>query len=68
MLIRVIYPDNRYDFVKDTHLDRLIRERSIMMFQRKSGWVRVGVDPVRQISRRAALQAGQGRSRNSSEH
>ncbi len=68
MLIRVIYPDNRYDFVKDTFLDQLIRNRSITMFQRKSGWVRVGVDPVRLKSRRATLRPEKGRSSQSPGH
>lgn len=61
MLIRVMYSDNRYDFVQDTHLDRLIQDRSITMFQRKSGWVRVSIDPIRHKSRHAVAQGQERR-------
>lgn len=51
MLIQVSYDDERYDYVKDFMLDRLIRSGAISSFRRSSGWVRVGVDPVRTHSR-----------------
>ena len=47
MMIHVIYKDKRYDFVKDSRLDELIRSDSILMFKRQSGWVRIGIDPIR---------------------
>lgn len=47
MLIRVIYHDGRFDFVKPYMLDRLIDEKKLDRFQRKSGWASVGVDPIR---------------------
>ena len=47
MLIQVSYDDNKYDYVKDFMLDKLIQSGTISSFRRRSGWVRVGVDPVR---------------------
>ena len=47
MLIQVKYSDNRFDYVKHNDLDLLINEDKIKEFKRTTGWVRVGVDPVR---------------------
>ena len=47
MLIQVSYDDERYDYVKDFVLDVLIETGAIARFRRSSGWVRIGVDPVR---------------------
>jgi hypothetical protein len=47
MLIRVQYPDNRFDMVQGFLLDSLIQARRISKFQRSEGWVTIGVDPVR---------------------
>ncbi len=47
MLIRVLYNDNRYDYVQDSRLDELISSGIIKQFQRSDGWVMVGQDPVR---------------------
>jgi hypothetical protein len=47
MLIHVNYADDRYDYVKDFMLDSLIESGAIAKFQRSTGWVRVGVDPIR---------------------
>jgi hypothetical protein len=47
MLIQVNYTDDRYDFVKDFMLETLIASGAIAKFRRTSGWVQVGVDPVR---------------------
>ncbi len=49
MMVRVIYHDNRYDMVKSTRLDDLISTNKVAKFQRTSGWVTVGVDPVRTL-------------------
>ena len=51
MLIQVQYRDNRFDYVKDIMLHRLIEAKEIVRFKRCSGWVNVGVDPVRQFNR-----------------
>ena len=47
MLIQVVYPGDKYDFVKDFMLDNLIDEKKIVRFRRRSGWATVGVDPIR---------------------
>jgi len=47
MLIQVLYNDNKYDYVKGFQLDRLLEEKMIQKFKRSSGWVTVGIDPVR---------------------
>jgi hypothetical protein len=47
MLIRVQYPDGRYDYIKHTRLDALIDSVKITRFLRSSGWVVIGEDPVR---------------------
>jgi hypothetical protein len=47
MLIQVSYPDNRFDYVKDSVLDVLIETGKICRFRRSSGWVTLGLDPVR---------------------
>jgi len=47
LLIRVVYPDGKYDMVNGAALDRLIEKKAIRSFRRSSGWVLLGVDPVR---------------------
>ena len=47
MLIQVGRSDNRYDYVKDFMLDKLIAANEIVRFRRSSGWVTIGVDPIR---------------------
>lgn len=47
MLIRVVYNDNKYDFIKPARLNEMLKAGAISMFQRSSGWVRVGIDPLR---------------------
>lgn len=47
MLIRVIYQNFQYDFVKPWVLDELIEAGKVAMFRRRGGWVIVGIDPVR---------------------
>lgn len=59
MLIRVRYPDGRYDMVKSFRLDHLIETNTIHSFKRASGWVVLGVDPVR--------KSGQKRPHNTPE-
>jgi len=51
MLIHVNYPDNRFDFVKENILDNLIESKQILRFRRSSGWVTLGMDPVRASKR-----------------
>ena len=47
MLIQIEYDDNRFDFVKNHQLDSLLEMKKIRRFKRSSGWVTVGVDPMR---------------------
>lgn len=47
MLIRVIYKDDKYDYVQDSRLEELIGSGKIKQFCRSDGWVTVGEDPVR---------------------
>jgi len=51
MLIQVNYPDGRNDYVKGFVLDKLIESHEIVRFKRSSGWVTLGVDPVRTSKR-----------------
>ena len=47
MLVQVNWTNNRYDYVKDFMLDSLIEAGVVARFLRSSGWVTLGVDPVR---------------------
>ena len=47
MLVQVNWTNNTYDYVKDFMLDSLIEAGVVARFLRSSGWVTVGVDPIR---------------------
>jgi hypothetical protein len=47
--IKVIFIDDSVGYVTETQLDSLISSSRIKSFLRSSGWVRVGIDPVREI-------------------
>lgn len=47
MLIHIKYPDNRFDYVNNITLDLLIETKKISEFKRSTGWVRIGIDPIR---------------------
>jgi hypothetical protein len=51
MLIHIVRIDNRYDYVKDFILDILIEAKEIVKFKRRTGWVTIGVDPIRERKR-----------------
>jgi hypothetical protein len=51
MLIHVKYPDDGYNNVEKNTLDVLINSNKIVEFERASGWVRIGVDPIRKTKR-----------------
>ncbi len=51
MLIQVVYTDNRFDYVNEKLLNQLIKSNEIKRFRRLSGWVTIGVDPLRQFQR-----------------
>lgn len=47
MLIRVRYKDGRIDLVPSRKLDELIVMSEIEQFERSTGWVTLGIDPIR---------------------
>jgi len=47
MLIHIMYPDNKYDFVREFMLGSLIEDGKVLKFRRSNGWVSVGEEPVR---------------------
>jgi hypothetical protein len=47
MLLQIISEDNRFDYVKDFRLNDLIESRKVKKFRRSTGWVTIGVDPIR---------------------
>ena len=50
MIIRVLYQDDKYDYVPAFRLDELLSEGKIKKFFRSDGWVEVGKDPIRSVS------------------
>ena len=62
MLIQVNYTDDRYDFVKDFMLETLIASGTIAKFRRTTGWVQVGVDPVRKAKSSAPYVGAERRT------
>ena len=61
MLIHVVRVDNRYDYVKDFILDILIESKEIVKFKRRTGWVTIGVDPIRRSHRNIAFHGSDRR-------
>ncbi len=55
MLIKVMYQNDTYDMVKPFMLDELIAHARIKKFLRASGWVEIGLDPIRGIGGGAYL-------------
>ncbi len=51
MLIQIKRDKNHYDYVRESQLDKLIALNLIEKFKRASGWVTLGVDPVRDTSK-----------------
>ena len=50
MIIRVLYKDDRHDYVPASRLDDLIAEGRIKKFYRHSdGWVIIGKDRIRGV-------------------
>ena len=47
MLLQIILEDNRFDYIKDFRLNDLIASRKVKKFRRSTGWVTIGVDPIR---------------------
>jgi len=47
MLVQVKWNNGSYDYVRSFMLDCLIEAGVVDRFQRSSGWVKIGVHPVR---------------------
>jgi hypothetical protein len=47
MLISVLYEDNTFGMIKRTRIEKFIISGKITKFYRSSGWVTIGVDPIR---------------------
>lgn len=62
MLVQVKWTNNTYDYVKDFMLDSLIEAGVVARFLRSSGWVTVGVDPVRSKSSTGSYGGAERRS------
>lgn len=65
MLIEVFYPGMQHDYVKDFMLGKLMENGKIIKFRRSSGWVTLGVDPVRDMTKRTDYT---GVERRTSDH
>lgn len=50
MLIRVMYPGNTYDYVREFMLNTLIETGKIVKFRRSGGWVPIAEGHVRSES------------------
>ena len=68
MMVRILYHNNRYDMVKSTRLDDLISSKSVAKFQRSSGWVTIGVDPIRSPKSSLPYNGPERRSDAQAEH
>ena len=64
VLIRVMYKDGKLGEIENYLLDDLICSNKIKKFQRSSGWVTIGVDPIREVRRDDYLEIPQ-REKNS---
>ncbi len=51
MLIRVRYKDGRINLILSQNLNELIVMNKIEQFERSSGWVTIGKDPIRSTLR-----------------
>jgi hypothetical protein len=47
MVISVLFVKNRYGVIKRARLEEFILSGKITKFFRSSGWVTIGVDPIR---------------------
>lgn len=63
MMIHVVYTDNHYDYVKDVMLDLLIRQDKVKKFKRSTGWVTIGIHPIRERGSRGAFIGAERRGR-----
>ena len=64
-LIDVITRDGIYQHLTPPVLDILLEKDSLMKFRRSSGWVTVGIDPIRVKDRREASRPFSGPDKRS---
>lgn len=64
MLIQIEYYDKKFDFVKNYQLDSLLEKQKVHSFKRSSGWVTVGIDPVRTRENVLNFDAPERRNKN----
>ena len=60
MAIMVHYGNSTFGFVENRALDDLIDSQTIIAFRRESGWVQIGLDPIR---KKSVSQPFEGRER-----
>jgi putative component of membrane protein insertase Oxa1/YidC/SpoIIIJ protein YidD len=62
MLVQVKWKNGTYDYVRDFMLDHLIEVGVVDSFLRCSGWVTIGVDPVRSNTSKSEYHGPERRS------
>ena len=63
--IDVITIYGTYQHLAPSALDLMLENHLVKMFKRSSGWVKVGIDPIRVKDRREASQSFKGPERRS---
>ena len=63
--IHVITRDGAYQYLPPLGLDALLEKNQVMKFRRSSGWVTVGVDPLRVKDRHETSRFFNGPDRRS---
>lgn len=66
MLIRIIRNNNQHDYVMDFMLDSLIDSKKIIKFKRSTGWVTIGIDPIRTNTHHSSFNGTDRRTVHSS--
>lgn len=64
MLIQVLYPNGKYDMVKDFYLSELIEQDRILSFKRQDGWISIGSPQIRRQSPSEGYYLGPERRHN----
>ena len=62
MLVQVRWKNGSYDYIRDFMLGSLLEAGVVDSFQRSSGWVTVGVDPVRSSTLKGGYDGPERRS------
>lgn len=43
----MLYPNGKYNMVQDLYLGNYIELDKILKFEKRDGWVTIGIDPIR---------------------